>query len=371
MADDRALEAWAFAWDRLHPPLTQWEQYWYATGLGCGMQGLCGWIGHPVAASDLALAVFCGTIVTVAVALRARRMMTVAPGMFFLLWPCIIFSLLKLQPAAESLATALRAPFEEVLPELPYHVGKELDASVGCVNPRAAGSRSARRSPPPMYVSGAIEREWLQHNASVHEWHAAGQICKLATQREQVDRAQLWLEYSRIAASTRIEGRQRASIAGLKHRPPPVFTPLRPVQPTPAQHAQLSYFRSADGRIEPIEPLTGMGRHPLATPLCDYRGSGSVEDIFNLSYLIITNQSATRALTLTMIPLVVPLSTDIYCSMPPPHPFRCDAHGRPRAPPTHCAEPEPPRRKVFFDLGCTVYDDDKQQQLDVSRGSGR
>ena len=79
-----------------------------------------------------------------------------------------------------------------------------------------------------------------------------------------------------------------ATMGSLSGRPI-YYRPLKPPNPTYSQQVELSAIRTSDGKVHPIEPLTGMGRHPLATPLCGYTGVDAAASVFNLSYLILAN----------------------------------------------------------------------------------
>ena len=330
---------WAAAWDAYWlAPSSAWESYWRGTGLSCGATGLCSMLGQPIDADDLVLLTSVSALAALTFAMRTRRVCTA-----ILLFPSLSVLLLKLQPKIEALLEKPPPPLLDVLPEVP----------LGLISCKASSGTA-----PTTYLPGAIEQHWIRP-----DWRAAGHICDVANGDEQVAAAKEWLDYAKAASSRRADGMPaRKSIAGRTHeREPPMYTPLQPAPVSAEQLRQLSFFREADGAMHPIEPLTGMGRHPLATSLCGYHGEHAASSIYNLSYLILAN--------------------------------RCDPEGRQKPPPTSphaCTTEEAaalidaPRaassakgsstastrpRNLYYDLGCTVYDDGTT--VATSSGSGR
>ena len=221
--------------------------------------------------------------------------------------------------------TSLKRPsILEDLPKLPYENPESL--LVSCAQPEVDFR------PGELYSPGVIEKMWIR---SESEWRAAGQVCALSNAAAHVSATKLWLDYARVArgevydadgvtasrGSTRTWGRPRSGANGLRksiagknlmkgdsfRKPPaaflrnpvfaaylvPTYTPLMPAQPNARQRPQLSYVRGGDEMMQPIEPLTGMGRHPLSVDLCgnsSYRGKYAATSVFNTSHLIIANQ---------------------------------------------------------------------------------
>lgn len=105
------------------------------------------------------------------------------------------------------------------------------------------------------YESSSMEMKWLDGERS-------GRICATAQEPDVVTAAHEWLKFSNDG-----------------FRSPRV----KPLAPTAAQAAVLSYFHTA-GQKEPIEPLHGVARHPFAKVGC-----GGDADIFNLTYLVLRN----------------------------------------------------------------------------------
>jgi hypothetical protein len=190
---------------------------------------------------------------------------------------------------------------------------------------------------PPQYSSSHLERRWLNGPSS-------GNICKIAVlQRES---AQQWLNYAARSANTVSAQDPRQSAAGIAGRSELTFRTLLPVEPTAEERPMLSkfHYRRSSGWFtsnkrteEWIEPISGVGRHPLAK-VCEHNpnhkiGSGNLYDaegLFNISYLVIANN--------------------------------CDANGVEQA---RCS---PRSRNLFFDLGCSIFDDGNP--LDLASGSG-
>ena len=115
------------------------------------------------------------------------------------------------------------------------------------------------------YTSSDFELEWVNHTRR-------GGICKLATSAAHVKSARDWLNYSQA-----------------------VFRPngMPPRPPTAAESAVLSHFR-ASARPEPIEPLSGVARHPLARKLCAWPKGVRPADKFDITYLVLHNACGVR-----------------------------------------------------------------------------
>ena len=335
-----AMEAWALEFDRLHaPPSPAWNAWWASTSLSCDTRGICSIIGQPVHGAELLVALVSASLATALVAARLRQTPTRCVACLAL-WPISVLVLLKLQPVA----AAMLAP--PALPNLFLHENES--AFGGCT--RHQRKRTATCDAPQHYMPGALELEWIDGRQ-----RSGGRICDLATDQRHINGGvHLWLQHARNAwTSTFVPGISRRSIAGVKRAAPPVYSLLRQVEPTPAQQMELSHFRRRDGSLEAIEPLSGLGRHPLTTALCGYRGEGAVANLYNLSYLILASQCDSEGRQRVR------------------ETFRTDHHSDGTAAlaallPTRSAQSRP--RNLFYDLGCTVYDDGNE--LDTSRGSG-
>jgi hypothetical protein len=191
------------------------------------------------------------------------------------------------------------------------------------------------------YHPSALESQWLKG--------AAGSICKLAVSQREA--SQQWLQFAKRAASTTSGQAPRWSAAGIANRSELTFHTLLPVEPTASERPLLSRFirHGSSSRQSPknhrsaefIEPLTGIGRHPL-TKLCEYNphhsiGRGNLYDadfLFDISYLVLDNH--------------------------------CGADGR-RDPRARCSAWS---RNLFYDLGCSVFDDGEPLHLASGSGSG-
>ena len=288
-------------WDRRHG-LTAWQQS--TQGLMpniCSTRGLCGVLRAPINGVDLVAVVACAVLLGVSLLLRRPRTACV-------FWAALAY-----------LSFGFLRPVVKL--DDPERYSYQRPAQV----PAVETSNAAWDCPSVAYVPGKLERVWLRGDRHV----VAGRICQLnngsanlAATREH------WLEYARQQRLATVPHATRKSIAASDvARAHSRYAPLRPLPPTTAQLSQLSRFVGG----QPIEPLTGVARHPLAKGLC-YDGADATV-IMNLEYLLLANG--------------------------------CDTHGRP-AP--RCAQTSPPPRNIFFDLGCTVYDD--EQPLDEARGSG-
>lgn len=290
-----ALDAWSARWDALHGPrwaLALAVERWLSSTLG-----------HLAFVATLFALVWlarrCNT------SARARKRFLAAAG------------------AAAMAACALAGwSFERAFLERPFSSPPppppQADAHGGAKPAHAHGgaARGWDCSGAGRYLPGAIEREWISHGKTV-----AGKICAIANSAKQVEAARRsWLAY------TAAEGRGLSAAAArpsLSQSEAPSFTPLRARAPTLEQRRQLSAFVRHDGSlVAPIEPLTGVARHPLSTPVCGYKGEGAT-DLFDISYLVLANA--------------------------------CDESGRAAPRCAAVAPVSPPPKNLFFDLGCTVY----------------
>ena len=163
--------------------------------------------------------------------------------------------------------------------------------------PNCSGFGTTKEHP---YEPSSLELEWTSNASN-------GSICDL--QKEQINSTRPWVEYS-----------SQGEVFHPKSKPAP--------DPTTKQKAALSRVWDIDrGGMEYIEPLTGVARHPRAR-VCRQNSDVSDVNIFDISYLVLSNQ---------------------------------------------CTTDKPPmnslRRNVFFDLGCTLFGSNPTP--DTSRGSGR
>ena len=113
------------------------------------------------------------------------------------------------------------------------------------------------------YRAGHLEATWF-------EKPRAGALCETAI--SQLDEARLWVNYSSSAFSA--DGH-----------------PTR--QPTEEEAAAISHIWT-NGRYQPIEPLSGMARHPFAKVGCP--GMKAETSIFDISYLILPNECGTNSM---------------------------------------------------------------------------
>ena len=107
------------------------------------------------------------------------------------------------------------------------------------------------------YQPSSFEREWTT-GPPKH-----GRICELAKSPSQREGNKQWLRYSSRSAGV-----------------------VRP--PTKAESDVLSWLHCADGRREPIEPLTGAARHPLFPIECPKKLKGHPL-LFKTEYLVLKN----------------------------------------------------------------------------------
>ena len=140
------------------------------------------------------------------------------------------------------------------------------------------------------YHASAVELEWtvppLKH----------GRICNTARGAKQREGAARWLNYS-----------QRSHGASLP--------------PTLDEEGALSWFNCGDGTHEPIEPLSGVARHPHFPTGC---AQSDRTHLFDITYLVLKNACAERRSV--------------------------------------------GRRNLFFDLGSSAYD---SKPVNLKEGSGK
>ena len=116
------------------------------------------------------------------------------------------------------------------------------------------------------YQPSSFEREWTTGPPK------QGRMCELAKSARQREGAEQWIRYS-----SRSEG------------------VVRP--PTSAESEVLSWLHCADGRREPIEPLSGAARHPRFPIECPEASSPSTQKafLFNTEYLVLKNACGDEA----------------------------------------------------------------------------
>lgn len=146
------------------------------------------------------------------------------------------------------------------------------------------------------YKPSMLELEWTRGDPK------HGKVCELSSRRNQRRGAQVWLNYSKHS-----NGPTRA--------------------PTKEESAILSWLQCSDGQHEPIEPLTGTGRHPQVPVGCPTTTLGAMDQshVFDLSYLVLQN-----------------------------------ACGQ---------QPSPGRRHLLFDLGAGAYSYNYTGRLNLERAS--
>ena len=159
-----------------------------------------------------------------------------------------------------------------------------------------------------------MEGRWL--NISKHN-----QICSTSRQLNEVESAQAWLQFA-------------ARARGWRHGP---------LVLTQAESDSISMFRcSSDGRMEFIEPLTGMARHPFAKLGCKARWpagapSGLEVATDNTSYLILQSRCEQASAA---------LGAAASSAKPTPPATQADSA------PVSAATQSRQSRSVLYDLGC-------------------
>ena len=177
------------------------------------------------------------------------------------------------------------------------------------------------------YYSSKLERQWLSWPDG-----AAGHICEIAAL--QHSEAQAWLSFAKRAWSACEDATVRPSAAAVPQRSPRTYCPLLPVGPVASEKAVLSAFHDGSSAVaeEYIEPLSGVARHPLNAPaICKQQNSTSPY-LMDATYLVLAN----------------------HCSM--------QGNEKPL-----CATGA---RKIFYDLGCSVYDNGKPLAVDEGNEAG-
>ena len=107
------------------------------------------------------------------------------------------------------------------------------------------------------YHASALELQWTQAPPK------HGHICNLSRSAHQRKDASTWLNFSQLSHG-----------------------PTRP--PTLDEAAALSWLACGDGTSEPIEPLSGVARHPFFPTGCPSRHINRIYQ-YDLSYLVLKN----------------------------------------------------------------------------------
>ena len=196
-------------------------------------------------------------------------------------------------------------------------------ASAGRAN-HSAGSHQAGSNQHSTYTSSDAERAWLTGDK-------AGKICETAVSDEQVVAARHSLGYS---AATWMPARQKAR------------------QPMEAEWSALSYFQGEQGTRDPIEPLSGMARHPFTQLGCPFADSVTMASITDITFLVLANR----------------------CGGPPAQTASAPGARRnghvERATNRNVELHAGGARNVFFDLGCSFYDDKSATNLTHGSAGG-
>ena len=184
-------------------------------------------------------------------------------------------TLLAIQSAALSTPSALQ-------PEVAGPTLTRLGDAVNATSPTATTGRLSGCT----YEPSTLELQWTSAPA-------AGRICEIASSNASIAGANAWLAYS----------------AGDRSGAPP---------------DALSRWTCPDGRVEYIEPLVGIARHPFAKVGCELMSKVGVEEteIFNITYLVLADECG--------------------------------------------AESPSSSNRHFYDLGCTVWGDG--QPIDLTHG---
>lgn len=180
------------------------------------------------------------------------------------------------------------------------------------------------------YISSELEFQWLSWPNG-----AAGHICEISALQRNMSR--VWLQFAtRAAAAHNFKLPPRTSALAIPGRAPMLYRPLLPVVPSDTERALLSRFSVGNVPVAQnafIEPLSGIARHPLYRPRdCSGQLHSRGVSKMDLGYLVLTNH--------------------------------CDENGRPHPP---CV---PTMRRLFFDLGCSIYDAGQGHRSDLGSGSG-
>ena len=135
-------------------------------------------------------------------------------------------------------------------------------AAIGFYSPPCRPSRDDFE-----YSPSGLERAWTDQKAQ-------GRLCSIARAQAQTADVAAWLNYS-------------SSTKGPAQR-----------SPTPSEQAALSSLRCHGGRLEYLEPLNGIARHPHASlcakwPVEDPHASSTshppLSRAFDISYLVLQN----------------------------------------------------------------------------------
>jgi hypothetical protein len=163
-----------------------------------------------------------------------------------------------------------------------------------------ARSLSSKAAPPVIYTPGSIEAAWS--NITSH-------VCEAARRQASSHEVHHWLQFAKTS-----------------HGP-------TPRSPGPEEAAVLSHLTDvSSGCTEPIEPLTGTTRHPIAGHLgCFFRQKAHVKevDVNNISFLVLSNHCGERN-SAGCLPIGGGSSSAPSTSIPAP-------------------------RRLLFDLGCAQY----------------
>lgn len=163
------------------------------------------------------------------------------------------------------------------------------------------------------YTPSSLELEWFPPHSQRGQPHAVGRVCEIA-RMQLTPRVDAWLRFA------------NASIGDATR------------EPDADERAALSSMRCDDGRVEYLEPLTGIARHPYAKCGCVPREKFSVNPT-SLDYLVLQNLCRRAAETSHPPTLTLPA-------------------GR-RAP-----------RTLFFDLGSGTFSNGEPVQLGRGNGGG-
>ena len=150
---------------------------------------------------------------------------------------------------------------------LPLHAGLPGVEGVHRASPRhASGPHAPCFGATFTYQPSSFEREWTTGPPK------QGRMCELANSTRQREGAEQWIRYS-----SRSEG------------------VVRP--PTNAESEVLSWLHCADGRREPIEPLSGAARHPQFPIECAELAEATTRNpfLFNTEYLVLKNACGVEA----------------------------------------------------------------------------
>ena len=231
------------------------------------------------------------------------------------------------------------------------------------------------------YIPGSVELAWFQPfvNRTHTQTAVNGSICTRATHAKQLCGVRSWLEYAAISRQSTAP----YELVSMATNTKPSYRTLVPTKPNGYASQQLSRFvrRAADGSEvhEWIEPLTAMARHPLASELCgDFLGGKTLSTFLSETASKVA-PSCRRGISNGLSPDFNHTHMfDITYLIPA---NGCDANGRPAAdtkPGVSCGsgiaedrtKAQRAPRNYYFDLGCTVYDDNQTLNSAADSGSG-